>query len=69
MTIYACDLNIDHCGIKFEKLSVKKEDTEKATTIFVIERSEEENLLKQPFVDKNSKVFTFSKLHFLIQLN
>ena len=67
--IYVYDLNIDHWGIKFEKLSVKKEGTEKDTPIFIIERSEEENLLKQPFVDKNSKVFTFSKLHFSIQLN
>lgn len=67
--IYDYDLNIDYLGIKYEKLSVRKQDTAKYTPIFIVERSEEEGLLQKPFVEKNSGEFPAFKLNFSVQLN
>ena len=60
--IYAYELKIDYLGIKYEQLSVQKEGTTKYVPIFIIERSEEDDLLKQPLVEKKSGEFAFFKL-------
>ena len=67
--IYAYDLNIDYVGIKYERLRVKKPGEIKYIPIFIVERSEEDNLLEQPLMEKSSGEFTFFKLNFLVQLN
>ena len=67
--IYAYDLNIDYLGIKYEKLSVQKKGKTQYIPIFIVERSEEDDLLKKPVLEKNSGEFNLFKLNFLVQLN
>lgn len=66
--IYAYDLNIDYLGIKYEKLSVKKQGTTEYIPIFILERSEENNLL-QTLVEKNFRELNLLNLEFLLTLN
>ena len=67
--IYAYDLKIDYLGIKYEKLSVQKQGMETYTTIFIVRRSEDDDLLQKSFVETNSGAIPFFKLNFSIQLN
>lgn len=66
--IYAYDLNIDYLGIKYEKLSVKKQGTTEYIPIFILERSEEDDLL-QTLVEKNFRELNLLNLKFLLTLN
>jgi AAA15 family ATPase/GTPase len=66
--IYAYDLNIDYLGIKDEKLSVKKQGTTEYIPIFILERSEEDDLL-QTLVEKNFRELNLLNLKFLLTLN
>ena len=66
--IYAYDLNIDYLGIKYEKLSVKKQGTTEYIPIFILERSEEDDLL-QTLVEKNFRELNLLDLKFLVKLN
>lgn len=66
--IYAYDLNIDYLGIKYEKLSVKKQGTTEYIPIFILERSEENDLL-QTLVEKNFRELNLLDLKFLVKLN
>ncbi len=66
--IYAYDLNIDYLGIKDEKLSIKKQGTTQYTPIFILERSEEDDLL-QNLVEKNFREWNLLNLKFRVTLN
>lgn len=63
--IYSYELHIDYLGIKYEKLSVQKNFADEFIPIFIVKRTEQEDLIKKTVAEKISD-FDFN---FSVQLN
>jgi hypothetical protein len=50
--IYSYELHIDYLGIKYEKLSVQKNFADEFIPIFIVNRTEQDDLIKKTWQKK-----------------